>query len=599
MSRYAIQRARQVAPLPADAQFLHPAKPSQQPTPRSTPSPHRPSPQLSLTPRKSKLAGRIDDDGNVIPPEVTSSPGVPRVQTRGGGGGGTRGGAHGVPEGQLGLPPLAGRHVDVEPNHLSDAPAPPPGKVKSAKGGARKVSAKKEKYETLHEEASTVDSLSGLGAILGEAILTMDAHRSTPTKACMALLKLIQERLVNHHEFPVADDSQVSFSATLTRAVVNPVKELAAQVEVQQRAIQNMSKKLESTYNAPILTPPATPTGSYAEATSKPKPTPRLMEPPLPRGSGERILVRFTGPPPPLFTLRYDEIVKGLNAHLASLGLPAILFVQKQASESPGYFIAPCLGREGVAILEERWDEWAPGIIPGGRIVPVVAHCFVQVDGVAFASVESYESVARQFEELNPTLGKVVGLPRFKNAPPSEARIAAARRDGRRIPVAGSLIFKLESKDAVDRTVVSGRVYLAGHAPRVGRVFPHLDVVQCWGCYKHGHIRARCNAPAAKCGGCGKAPHGIICSETPVCINCSGAHRADNPVCPVRKEHAEKQRRRAAELCRVLDQQSRYTPHYESNTTATSPLSPLSPTLNLPDAFAVSPTLAPWLHERL
>ncbi|KAJ7730189.1 hypothetical protein B0H16DRAFT_1775333 [Mycena metata] len=477
----------------------------------------------------------------------------------------------------------------------------PPGKPKPiTKGGARKVSAKQEKFEALREEADAVDSLTGLATILDEAIRTMDANRAAPTKQCMLLLRRIQERLVDHHELKGEDDPQRSFSAILSRAVVTPVKELAEQVELQQRAIQNLSKRLEAVRNSPIASPTspaASPKSSYTDAASKPKPTPRQAESPLPRGAGERILVRFAGPPPPLFTLRYDEIVGKLNAHLVPLGLPSILFVQKQISKSPGYFIAPCLGKEGVAILEERWADWAPGIIPGCRIVPVVAHCFVQVDGIPFTSVVSFESVVKQFEELNPTLGKVVGLPRWKNAPPNESRIAAAKRDGCRVPSAGSLVLRLESKDMVDRAVANGRVLLAGHAPRVGRTFPHLDVVQCWGCFKYGHVRARCNAPDAKCGGCSKAAHGF-CSDTPVCSNCGGAHRADNPVCPVRKEHTEKQKQRAAELCRVLDQQSRYPPHFVAHTAAESPLSPLSPSLNLQDLFMASnPTSALRLHD--
>ncbi|KAJ7026226.1 hypothetical protein C8F04DRAFT_1190768 [Mycena alexandri] len=550
-------RTRQVAPIPNDA-------------------------TLYVAPSKC-IATKSTIDGNLpIPPEVTSSPGGPRVRTRGVGGGGMRGGAHGVPEGQLELPPLAERHVNVEPAVNPDAPVPPTGKAKcTTKGGARKVSAKQERFEALREEADAVDSLSGLAAILDETIRTMDANRATPTKQCMLLLRRIQERLFDHHELKGEDDPQLSFSAILSRAVVTPVKELAEQVESQQRAIQNLSKRLETVRNTPIASPTspsASPKSSYADAASKPKLTPRQAESPLPRGAGEHILVRFAGPPPPLFTLRYDEIVSKLNAHLVPLGLPSILFVQKQINESPGYFIAPCLGKEGVAILEERWADWAPGIIPGCRIVPVVAHCFVQVDGIPFASVESFESVVKQFEELNPTLGKVVGLPRWKNAPPSESRIAAAKRDGRRVPSAGSLVLRLESKDMVDRAVANGRVLLAGHAPRVGRTFPHLDVVQCWGCFKYGHVRARCNAPDAN--------------------NCGGVHRADNPVCPVRKEYSEKQKQRAAELCRVLDQQSRYPPHFVASTTAASPLSPLSPSLHLQDLYTTSnSTPALRLHD--
>ncbi|KAJ7776428.1 hypothetical protein B0H16DRAFT_1712800 [Mycena metata] len=233
-------RARPVAPIPDDAQILHPAKPPQQPTPRNSPSPHRPSPQVST--RQVNPPAPSENEGMLYPPEVTSSPGSPRVKTRGGGGGGTRGGAHGVPEGQLGLPPLAGRRVDPNSSVAPDAPVPPPGKAKSTKGGARKVSAKREKFEALREEADVADSLSELATILGETIQTMDAHRATPTKECMSLLKLIQERLANHHELQATDDTQQSFTALLTRAVLTPVKELSTLVEAQQRAIQNLSK---------------------------------------------------------------------------------------------------------------------------------------------------------------------------------------------------------------------------------------------------------------------------------------------------------------------------------------------------------------------
>ncbi|KAJ7041087.1 hypothetical protein C8F04DRAFT_1177300 [Mycena alexandri] len=349
---------------------------------------------VEVTPQKTRHTTPANNDGTLhIPPEVTSCPGVSHVQTRDGGGGRIRGGAHGVPLGQLELPPLAGRRVDSDPSIPPDAPAPPTGKAKPAKGGARKVLAKRDRFETLLNDAEEVDSLSGLATILGETLQTMDAHRSMLTKECMAFLRRIQERLADHHEFQPADDTQQSFSTLLLRAVVSLVKELSTLVEAQQRAIQNLSKKLESVKNAPLATPPMSPSPSYTDtAASKPKPTPRQLEPPLPRGSGECILVHFSGSPPPLL-LRYDEIVS----------LPAI-FVSRQA-----------------------------------------------IDGVAFASVESFESVVRQFEELNPTLGKVVGLPRWKNTPPSESRIAAAKRDGRRIPVAGSLVFRLQSKDMVDR----------------------------------------------------------------------------------------------------------------------------------------------------
>ncbi|KAJ7739394.1 hypothetical protein B0H16DRAFT_1324994 [Mycena metata] len=137
-----------------------------------------------------------------------------------------------------------------------------------------------------------------------------------------------------------------------------------------------------------------------------------------------------------------------------------------------------------------------------------------------------------------------------------------------------------------------GRVVLAGGVRQVSRVFPHLKPVQCWGCYRYGHTRARCRETLASCGGCGGAFHGIVCAETLTCVNCGGAHRADNPVCPRRKEIAEGLRQRAADLCRALDENSSYLP--PSNRSPS--LSPLSPSISL-STFTTDHT-APRLPER-
>ncbi|KAJ7605222.1 Endonuclease/exonuclease/phosphatase [Mycena rosella] len=310
----------------------------------------------------------------------------------------------------------------------------------------------------------------------------------------------------------------------------------------------------------------------FAKAAASP-PQPKPKPPPLPNPSDECLLVRFDGQVPPLLGLPYPDILAKINESLAPLGLPLLMYTQKQSESS--IFVVPH-SKDDLRILTERWDIWAPSVFPGGRIAPVATHCFIQVNGVVFSGAGSLEELGREFELRNPQLGPVVGTPAWVNKPPSEAKAAAMVVAGRTPPKAGSLFVRLSSRDMVDKAVASGRVVLAGTAPAVGRGFPHLRVVQCWGCLKFGHTHDRCSS-LTKCGGCGKENHGAVCLDKPVCVNCDGVHRADSFACPARRWIAEQLRLRAAELCKTLDAQSRFiTPK-----TASSSLSPLSPSLGL------------------
>ncbi|KAJ6447968.1 hypothetical protein C8R45DRAFT_800208, partial [Mycena sanguinolenta] len=98
---------------------------------------------------------------------------------------------------------------------------------------------------------------------------------------------------------------------------------------------------------------------------------------------------------------------------------------------------------------------------------------------------------------------------------------------GRKPRTAGSIVFRLESRAKADLAVSLGCVHLAGSAPVVSRSFPHLRVRQCWGCHKFGHVKSKCTVKEVKCGRCGLAEHGAVCSAKPCCLNCGGEHRAD------------------------------------------------------------------------
>ncbi|KAK6988266.1 hypothetical protein R3P38DRAFT_3229132 [Favolaschia claudopus] len=358
--------------------------------------------------------------------------------------------------------------------------------------GTKRVrdTAKKEKFDGLKDKAESAVSLDELAEVLRESIGIMRTYNSAPTKTCFGLLDAIHERLAAHHELTDAVDDASTFSTVLSRAVVSPV---------------------ESIKNAPLLSSTAATTSpaSYAKVVASASPSPKPKPPPLPRGAEQRILVRFNGPPPSLLETdgttqessylrrRYDQILEEVNAHLAQLSLPGLLFVQKEKNESNGLFLAPLQGEEGVAVLTERWDVWGPGILPGARIVPVATHTFIQIDGVQFGSVKSLSALKTEFEVRNPELGPVVGEPRWKNTPPNAERVAFLASVGRKVPKAGSLVLQRQSRHMVDRAVACGRVLLAGHAPQVGRTFPHPRVVQCWNCYKFGHTRTRCGVKSA------------------------------------------------------------------------------------------------------
>ncbi|KAJ7914424.1 hypothetical protein B0H13DRAFT_2461262 [Mycena leptocephala] len=362
---------------------------------------------------------------------------------------------------------------------------------------------------------------------------------SAPTTANWEALDAITERLVNHHTFPREGDDKEAFGTIVTRAVSAPVKDLAARVESQNKAIISLTKTVEGLKKAAVLTDTSAhgtspkSVKSYARAVSNPSP-------PIPNPSDERILVRFDGEVPPLFHLEYHEILGKLNAHLASLDLPELVYTQKQSASS--IFIVPRT-KEDLSLLSQQWNTWAPGILPG------------VVNGVPFGAVGSLEETARNFEERNPALGKVLSIS-WVNRPPSEAKIAATVARGQKPPTAGSLFVRLQSRECVDRAVAVGRVILVGMAPTVQRGFPHLRICQCWGCLKFGHTRSRCGVKAERCGGCGKGAHGPICTEKPHCINCGEAHRSDSMSCPTRKRIAAELNKRAADICRALDEAS-------------------------------------------
>ncbi|KAJ7152595.1 hypothetical protein C8R43DRAFT_1127060 [Mycena crocata] len=504
-------------------------------------------------------------------------------------------------------PPRADRQENLPaPVDTSDAPdRATAGKAEKKKNPKTRDSAKKERYDVLKGKAADAGGLDELARIFKETVDTMKLFSSSsPTKACFQLLDELVERLSNHHEFPSADESRESFGSILSRSVSSPVKDLSAQVEANNRVIQSLTKSLETLKNAPITPPSPHPSAapSYAQKAAS-LPSTKTKPPPLPNPEDERMLVRFNGPTPSILGLTYPQILSELNAHLASLGLPPVVYTQKQSATS--IFVVPKT-KADLGILTKRWDMWAPGIFPGAHMAPASTYCYIQIDGIPFATAGNLEEIKDDLEQGNPSLGKVVSPLMWVNKPPSEARISAIVASGRTPPTAGSLFVRLQSRDMVDRAILRKRVVLAGAAPVVDRGYPNLKTVLCWRCYKFGHTRNRCGAAEARCGGCGKKEHGAVCLEKPSCINCDGTHRADSFACPARKRITQHLRERAIETTRRLNEEmltrlsTTPIPPLNPNPTASPFLSPLAPSPGLAQLNTLpNPSLALRLPESL
>jgi hypothetical protein len=368
---------------------------------------------------------------------------------------------------------------------------------------------KEASFVGLKERALAAGTLDDLATSLHDLVRLMRDYRtSAPTVACFEALDAVQARLDSHHEFPHDAESVESFSALLTKTISAPVQIMTAQLQAQHKALQMLTKSIDAVKTSHVSSGPCNhaPTGSSTPAPTKPKVTPLTNTP------DERILLWCDSDPPLLFSAPYHELVPVLNAHLTTLDLPTILCASR--SKDGGLFLVPG-SKEAVILLGKEWDRWGPSVLPGARIIPPAVYSHIQIDGIPHAAAPDLEALAKELSERYPELGPVVGKPTWVNAPPSDAQISATLAAGKKPRTAGSVMLRLSFQAKVDVAISLGRLRLAGSAPTVVCGFPHLRVSQCWGCYKFGHIKARCTVKIPKCGGCGNAAHGTTCVTKP------------------------------------------------------------------------------------
>ncbi|KAJ7080674.1 hypothetical protein C8R44DRAFT_862807 [Mycena epipterygia] len=476
------------------------------------------------------FADAQDADQSVVPPhKVTAGTSADHDDS---GARGKRGEA--VTESTRGLsPPRGDRQVPGPASPVTDA-APAPSQNRSAVRSPS-TSAIKEKqaaFLALKDNALAATSLDDLVSSFRELVTLIRDHRKSGTiTACLDALDAVQSRLDAHYEFPREDESAHSFSVLSTESVSVPIQILAGQLQARHQAIQVLSKSMDSVKTAHK---------SYATpvAPSTVPSLPKLKSVPITNAPDERILLRCDGDAPPLFSMPYHELVPKVNTHLAPLGLPKIVPVARR--------MAGCS-------CAHAWSTWGPGVFLGARIVPPAVYSHIQLDGIPFVAAPELSALVKELEEQYPDLGPVVGEPTWVNKPPSETHASAIIATGGKPRMAGSVFIRLQPHEKVDFAVSLRQLRLAGSAPTVVRAFPHLRVTQSWGCFKFGHVKAKCLVKETKCGSCGETAHGAIFTSKPKCLNCGGEHRADAFSCPARKRVAESLCLRAIDLTEHLN----------------------------------------------
>ncbi|KAJ6540060.1 hypothetical protein DFH09DRAFT_1368626 [Mycena vulgaris] len=456
-------RGRDVPPLPTDSTVITP--PRQTPKRKeegsdtflAPPSPHRPTPQIRIETRqawaKNSKASAKDANAKTAPlPEVTMAPGTRAERSDAHG---TRGGAHQAPPAQDGLPPRADSGLlQIKPQGKN---ATRYAELEHAAEEAHTFDALAETFAEmiatmeLYKAAPTKQCFSLLECIQGR--LTNhhtfpredESHESFSTVLSRSVVSPVSsltaqiEAQQRRHRRPTPQLPRVPHGSTRGYQKANPDPDppipYPTDPRVQTRTgsprvadIPAVPRKNRGSvgptaqggngfgrvsaeaaeYPRTLGSKPANGPDTRAEPYSCLYPTPEAQATPLPNPSDERILIRFHGNIPPILSLPYPEILSSINACLAGLKLPVLVYTQKH-SES-GIFVVPAT-KEDLRVLSDKWDSWAPLVLPGGSIAPVATHCFLQVDGIPFAGAGTLDELRREFEERNPQLGRVVGTP--------------------------------------------------------------------------------------------------------------------------------------------------------------------------------------------
>ncbi|KAJ7058634.1 hypothetical protein C8F01DRAFT_1255783 [Mycena amicta] len=402
--------------IPADASLVRAPNSLSKPTSPKTKhqrSNHRPAPQVQITveldtehrtPRKVTPDERADSSGSC----------------------GKRGGVvEGLP------PPPSNRHV---PSSIPSVTLPghPPTVIPKGKAPTA-LKEKQDAFLKIKERTMGVELLHELAATFSGLVDLMYDHRnSAPIVACFDALRATQSRLDAIHEFPRDAESPESFSAILTKSVAAPMQILAGQLQAQHKAIQSLTKSMDSSKNAGSPTY-ASVTAAPAQTPTKPTPTPSV---PITSTPDKRILIRCDGDLSPILSRPFHEIVKHVNAVLAPLDLPQIACVSR--TKDGGLFLVPDAA-ECAKILTSSWSNWGPTLFPTACIIPPSVHSHIQLDGIVHAAAPNLEEIALELNERYPQLGPVVGLPVWVNKPPSEAQIASTRSAGGKPRTAGSI----------------------------------------------------------------------------------------------------------------------------------------------------------------
>ncbi|KAJ7019590.1 hypothetical protein C8F04DRAFT_1321415 [Mycena alexandri] len=393
-------------------------------------------------------------------------------------------------------PPLRGRKVpNISPVDTSDCAPSVAGKPKKRAGG-------KDRIRPRATQSATIRAYSS----------------AAPTTECLAMLDAICDRLRVHHELLGAGDDETSFSTIVTRSVVDPVKTL--------------TKQLPPSTSTPS---PSTGAPNYAKvvaSTARASPRPKPRQPPFTKESEERILSPVV----------QKTLSRSLTRTWCRWG--SRNFVRAEASGrggGPVHF--PSAGQGGSGDSNETVGANGAGSAAGGgALFQWWSTASYKWNAIPFAAAGSEEEVCKEFEERNPDLGKVNGW----SAAGFGAEAAYGGVDGAPLGVEGARRCGGDEREGdYGGWRTSG---IPGVSPLEARAVLGVLPLQPYASTLQGEDddvrRVR-----------GRLTRSRLLRNADV-RQLRGRHRADNPICPRRKQIAEELRLRAAELCEALDEHS-------------------------------------------
>jgi hypothetical protein len=318
---------------------------------------------------------------------------------------------------------------------------------------------------------------------------------------------------------------------------------LASQVSSLETVSKSLGSKVRELHKPPTVITATTPKTTYAATAAKAQPT---------NTDWQQVTKKKTAAPPPKSSLSNRQLVLIQESQIFSQGNGAsfdplalrntfnLAFANKGVN-GPVIASVTSSKRENIVLtttpaftakyLLEKVGIWEH-ITQFKEALPIQPWFKVAIHNVptSFFTNESLSVLKDEIPTFNNGL-EIVGNPYW-----------LTREEKRADQITGSVCIAFATEQQAQKAI-RNRLYLLGISVRVEKLHSTPASTQCNSCQRYGHTEARCSGSTA-CKLCAEPHHtrmhkcntcnakGKACVHTvPVCVNCKGAHTADNKRC--------------------------------------------------------------------